>query len=455
MTTAGVASESEDQPLATRSLAKRVFSSRVWLVAVLSAYVVWWSVDRGMQFRTDPDVKVQAAPLVGNWDWRPSLGLLLPFLVGVFTIWLLPRAQRLSFGWFSSLTAALTGAYAITLAGADGWSNVMEPVVHPSEYWYNLDTLPSIGQTIESWSDFRFLLDYSVHLKGHPPGFIVLLQALEFIGLGAPWVTATICWMSLAAVAPGALRLTKLVADETTARRVAPFLVLAPYAIWMATSADAFFACLLIWGTVLIADSTAQGSWKGRTLLGLLGGLVLGCALFSSYGAAMFMFAPLLVVVFARRPSTGRASVRAIGSIAAAALGGAIITGAFLVAGFWWFDGATTTRNFYWWGTASFRPWEYFITANIGALLIAVGPATVWAVGRLGRSRVWILVGAGLLSITAANLSQMSKAEVERIWIPFMVLLIPASATLRFPRVWLATQLGLGLLLQAWLVSKW
>jgi methylthioxylose transferase len=434
-------------------------------LALVSSYIVWWSVDRGMQFREDPDVKVQAAPLVGEWDWRPSLGLVLPLLIGLITIWLLPRT-RLSFGWFSAVTAVLTGSFAVTLAGADGWSQIMEPVVHPSEYWYNLDTLPSISQTIESWSDFRFLLDYSVHLKGHPPGFIVLLQALELIGLGAPWVTATICWVSLALVAPGTLRLVSLVVDEATARRVAPFLVLAPYAIWMATSADAFFACLLIWGTVFVADSTTRPSWPGRTWTAVVGGLLLGCALFSSYGAAVFMLAPLLVIVCARRVATTQESVprrvalrgaigRRLGVAIPTAVGGAAVTGVFLLAGFWWFDGMETTRNFYWWGTASFRPWDYFIVGNIGALIIAVGPATVWALGRLGRSRAWILVGAGMLCITAANLSQMSKAEVERIWMPFMILLIPASAALRFPRVWLAAQLGVGLLLQAWLVSKW
>jgi methylthioxylose transferase len=55
--------------------------------------------------------------------------------------------------------------------------------------------------------------------------------------------------------------------------------------------------------------------------------------------------------------------------------------------------------------------------------------------------------------VAVANLSQMSRGEVERIWLPFVPWLALAAPGDR--RGWLAAQAGLALLLQAALVSAW
>jgi methylthioxylose transferase len=432
-----------------------------------TAVLIWWSIDRGRQYRDDVDVKVQAAPLVGEWRWQLSWWLLLPVAIGVLTIVWSARSAHRSFRVVALGSGLAAGLFAVTLAASDGWAKVMDPVVHPSEYWYNLDTLPSPAATVRAWSNVDFLLDYSVHLKGHPPGFVMLLQWFESIGLGAPWVTAALCWAGIISVVPAVLLCVREVAGETVAYRCAPFLVLAPYAVWSATSADAFYGAVLAWGCACCVIALRRDTWK----LSITAGVLLCYGLYMSYGAVLFLPIPLALVLFSRRRNLSRApggisfGLRfkvLIGTTA----GALAVTLAFALAGFWWFDGLATTQKFYVWGTAQFRPWQYFIVANIGALAIAVGSAVVFGISQLIRSgpaavitprinSVWLLVGSAALCITAANVSGMSKAEVERIWLIFMPFLVPATATLKHPRLWLTVQLALCLVVQAGVATKW
>lgn len=56
--------------------------------------------------------------------------------------------------------------------------------------------------------------------------------------------------------------------------------------------------------------------------------------------------------------------------------------------------------------------------------------------------RLVLVVSAAFLALLAADLSGMSKAETERIWQPFILWLLPATALLPVPRRrgWLAAQ---------------
>lgn len=426
------------------------------LLWTLSAFALWWSWTRGRPYREQIqlrlDVKVEAAPLIGRLKWMPSPAHLVPLIIGALIIWFWPRVSaRLSFGWASCAAAVATGAFAVSLAATEGLDQIMQPVVDPTEYWVNLDTLPSMSQTIASWGDWRFLLDYTTHLKGHPPGFIVVLQALERVGLGQPWVVATISWLSLAAITPGVMLSVGSLTEEGHARAVAPFLAVAPFAVWTATSADAFFACLLVWGCACIVVGALTAQLRNVLLLSAAGGLLLAFALFSTYGAAVFLVIPLALLVFVRGATWPRRAM--VGT--AACCGALAVTVAFWGAGFWWFTGLATTKDFYNWGTAQFRPQHYFAVANLAVLLIALGPAFVGGVGRLGKTRLWVLIGATLLAVAVADLSGYSKSEVERIWLIFMPFLMTVTSALSRARLWLAVQLCLAVVLQAWLRTKW
>ncbi|MGO4419523.1 hypothetical protein AB4Z54_12460, partial [Streptomyces sp. MCAF7] len=71
------------------------------------------------------------------------------------------------------------------------------------------------------------------------------------------------------------------------------------------------------------------------------------------------------------------------------------------------------------------------------------------------EARLALLVLAALLALLVADLSGMSKAETERIWLPFAMWLLPACALLTRPRTWLAAQAILALLLNHLLLTGW
>ncbi|CAM5236879.1 Membrane protein OS=Streptomyces antimycoticus OX=68175 GN=SSPO_030370 PE=4 SV=1 [Streptomyces antimycoticus] len=68
-----------------------------------------------------------------------------------------------------------------------------------------------------------------------------------------------------------------------------------------------------------------------------------------------------------------------------------------------------------------------------------------------------VLTFAVLLALAVADLSGMSKAETERIWLPFLVWLLPTAALLPAVdrRRWLVAQACLGLLVNHLLLTGW
>ncbi|MPY72608.1 MAG: hypothetical protein GEU92_21510 [Alphaproteobacteria bacterium] len=64
-----------------------------------------------------------------------------------------------------------------------------------------------------------------------------------------------------------------------------------------------------------------------------------------------------------------------------------------------------------------------------------------------------VLPAAALVAVALADLSQLSRGEVERIWLPFVPWLALAAPGHR--RGWLAAQVAVALILQSVLVSPW
>jgi uncharacterized protein YPO0396 len=62
---------------------------------------------------------------------------------------------------------------------------------------------------------------------------------------------------------------------------------------------------------------------------------------------------------------------------------------------------------------------------------------------------------AALAAVVVADLTGLSKAEVERIWLPFAVWLVVPCALLPRPRVWLAVQALLALAVNHLLLTVW
>lgn len=398
-----------------------------------------------------PDIKLGAPPLVGMIHWRISPAILPAIIVAVLVlIYGVDLASRLSWLRLIVISALMSSLFAFLLAASDGMSAILAPVVHPTEYWDNLDVLPSGGRMLRWFSTFDFLKNYSVHLKGHPPGFILLLKGLAAIGLGRPWVTGALSFAGVVAMVVGVLVTVQQVIDEHTARRIAPFLVLAPFTMWLGTSADAFFAGVGALGVALVTLALRDHGRRGY-VLSCLAGVAFGALLFLSYAGATFLLIPGVITLACTTVAWRRRLL--LGAFAAAPI--VVILLAFRGYGFWWPDGLKNTNYFYWHGTAQFRPWRLFVMVNLGAGLIAIGPATIAGIASLRRTPLWQLAGPALACMTFAAASQYTKGEVERIWVLFFPWVVPAVAALPKRRRWLAVQGLVVILLQVALVSKW
>lgn len=443
-------------------MGRLVRPAAAWGAAVaLIVLSVWWGVR--LQ-REHPEIFLGAAPLVGRdpadgWDWRFGWGLAGAALVGsVVTVgvwrgwcWRL-RLRTLVFA-----TGAAAACFSVLLALTDGRDGILYGATHDTEYLANLDIAPPAAEFVR---DFLSDIDhYSVHVRGHPPGFVLVLKMLDAVGLEGGWPAAMLSVLACMVTPVAVLIAVWAVAGPEWVRRSAPFLVVAPYALWMVTSADAVFTAVGALGVAACALGLRSTGWRSAWL-GATGGLLLGALLFLTYAAATFALVPAVIALALRRARG------ALPTVTAAVCSAVVVVALFAASGFWWFSGATETRRQYWAGTAQFRPLAYFAVANLAAALIAVGPATYGGLLRLWRTRraegpILVLVVAGALALLVTHASQFTRGEVERIWLLFFPwLVIAGGAVMRRsePRLG-ATAVGVqvvtAVLLQAALVSKW
>jgi hypothetical protein len=421
-----------------------------------------------------------AAPLVGRdpkdgWAWRCSWSLAAAAALGALVAYATARRWwwRLRVRWIVPITGVAAAVFAILLAATDGTDGLLYGAVHPTEYLANLDSLPPVGEFVRGFVDD--IDAYSVHVRGHPPGFVVLLVAMDTVGLGGGWPVVGLSVLGAALTPAGVLVAVWAQAGAEWVRRVTPLLVVAPYALWMITSADALFTATGAWGVAACALGVRSAGRPASIAWGLLCGTLLGMLLFFTYGGATFVLVPLTVVIVGwrqRRPGI-------VGTVAGAVVAAGLVTAGWALAGFWWFAGAAETRLQYWAGTAQFRPLAYFALANLAATLIAIGPASYGGLVRLWHERrrppaVAALILGGLVALGASHLSQYSRAEVERIWLLFFPWLVVAGGLLlhgpapsdaedpgrhvrQVAPAWVVVgvQVALAVVLQAALVSKW
>ncbi len=115
-------------------------------------------------------------------------------------------------------------------------------------------------------------------------------------------------------------------------------------------------------------------------------------------------------------------------------------------------------------GIAIERPFQYWGWANFAAVVCAIGLGSVAGLGRVfdisairARSGLHLVVLGALASIVCADLSMLSKAETERIWLPFTMWLVAAGALLpaRAQRWWLAVNVVGALLINHIILTNW
>jgi hypothetical protein len=419
---------------------------RAWAVLVPAAAVVvaarvvgtWDGVGR---------LSLGAAPLIGRWDLDVVPRALVPAVIGAGLVAALPSAaarlrwaQLLVLGWASS------AAYALSLAWVDGAGAIAEPLTTGYEYRAVIGDVDrsGVGRFVGDFVDQ--LPTYPTHVRGHPVGAPLVFWAQEQVGLtGAGWSAALVILAGTSVVVSVAVAV-RAVAGEAVARRVIPFVVVPPALVWVATSFDALVAGVVAASIALAVVGASRGGPAGD--LAALGGGVGGAlALHLTYGAPLLLLPAVAVVAVRLR----------LRPVVMAVVGAGAVTAVFVAAGFWWFDGLAATRAEYAAGAGGHRPYWYFAAlANPAALLLAAGPAVPVALARLRDRRVWTVVAGALAGVVIADLSGLSKGEVERIWLPFVPWLTVATAVLADrPRRWLALQAGVALFLQLALDSPW
>jgi hypothetical protein len=416
-------------------------------------------------FMTEPlfpiDVHTYFPPLHAHGMPRWGPGTLPAIGAAAVLVGFGPRlARSLSWRWLLLLAWLAGVVWMLSLALVDGVGGVADPLEDPYEYLPAARALDDVPQALDEYVSripYAAPRRWPAHVAGHPPGALLFFVALVRLGVDTG-LGVGIMLVLLGATTPLAVATTLRVLGAEPAARVAlPFMVLGPAAIWVAVSADGgVFAPTAAWGLAALAVAARRRSlaWS------LLAGVLLGWCVFLSYGFVLLGLLAVGVLLAARTayPLLG------------ALVGALTVTAAFLTLGFSWFEAYPVLRERYYDGIARQRQYSYWVFGNLAAFALSAGPM-VWAgVGgfaargprRLLRAAgavrvVAILGAAAVLSVLAADMSGMSKGEVERIWLPFtpwallLVVLLPP----RWRHAGLVLQAATALVVQHLFFSKW
>lgn len=407
-------------------------------------------------------MRAGAAPIFGYWDIHVSWGTAAAILIAMSTVlWGPVVAQRLSWRMLTVGTWLTACAWAFSLAMIDGFGRgFADRLTTRDEYLSEVPGIADIPATLRTFAgrivDFQ-PHSWTTHVSGHPPGALLTFVWLDRLGLhGGAWA-GLLCLLVGSSAAAAVLVAARTLADEATARRAAPFVAVAPTAIWVAVSADGYFAGVAAWGIALLAVAV-HGSVRFPALVGAAAGLVLGWAIFLSYGLVLMGLPAAAVLISA--PNWRRA-LRVLGP---AVLSAVAVAATFAVAGFYWFDGYHLVQQRYWQGIAKDRPFQYWSWANLACVVCSIGFGSVAGVTRLfdraaiaHRSGFHLVLLAAFAAIVCADLSMLSKAETERIWLPFTIWLTAAPALLpvRSHRAWLAVNAAGALALNSFVFTNW
>ncbi|TDO33040.1 hypothetical protein C8E87_8521 [Paractinoplanes brasiliensis] len=478
--------------------------SRPDLAAAATAFalVVAASVTGAVLYLNGHPVQASAAPLFAHWRPHAGLGTPAAVVIAVLVWWRGPAlAARLSWRRLTLAAYGVAVVWSLTLALVDGWSRgVAGRLATRPEYLHEVGGVTDIPGMLREFTS-RILAgnadSWTTHVSGHPPGALLTFVALDRIGLSGGGWAGMVCIAVGALAAIAVPHTVRLLGADDAARAAVPFAVLFPGAVWAGVSADGLFAGVTATGVALLAHALTRGA---RTSA-LAGGVLLGFGCYLSYGLVL-----LIVVVAGVLIAAGWRW----GPLAWAAAGAAAVVVIFTAYGFWWLDGYHLVIERYYQGIASIRPYGYWVWANLAALAVSAGPVAAVILRRSvpaainvtgpgprpvsahsrGGTRVatslrqmnwrpagrapagsdftrwrlsgadqvsWLLPVCAAVAILAADLSGYSKAEVERIWLPFAwwltagAALVPADQR----RFWLAAQALTALAVNHLLLTTW
>ena len=442
----GLADSAPLAPVARRALPAGIVAVAAAITA--AGLIVRW--------RTRIDLGAPLPPFLMSWSpvVRPTAlaGVAVALAVIGIAPWAINRVR--SSAAFAALVYAGTVAVGLAInaarRGTGGWSHVFDLSGHGSfeasrEYLPALKWLDSgVGRYVGSYPKLLHYLP--THTKGNPPGPLVVMHLLS---ITTPGRLAAACVAVGALCAPLAYALGReLGSAEATIRtsaggssggvpptgehrgRVAAVLTMLSPAVVLfgVTSVDYAFAALGTLGAWLLVSRTPAARAAGCVAVAV---------------ASFFSWVLLAIPVWAVLVTWRRDGPRAA-ALTAAGAAAAIVALTLILAAVWGYDPVEilrTASRIYGGGAAAQRPYAFWVFGSPAAWLALLGPAIAWpALRALARGEPAALALA--LVVLVSTVAGFTKAETERIWLPYVPLACVAAASLPVRRL----RLTLGLL---------
>ncbi|WP_370614561.1 hypothetical protein [Mumia sp. Pv 4-285] len=429
---------------------------------VLVAAAMAWPAITGIFVHNGISGLPRFPPLHANWSPRVTATSWLPVVVAAVILLVWPRVVALR--WPAYLLALVVAAWSWTmsLALVDGTDGLGRVFTRRGEYVADAQAVGDVSSMLSGFVD-RIPLDaadnWGIHVAGHPPGALLVFVGIDRAGITDPaLIGLVVVTLGCTAFAGAAIAVRRL-AGEHWARRAGVWWVLLPAAVWVGVSGDAIFMAVSAWGLALLAVALTARSTGAEVAAGLGAGVLLGATVYLSYGLVLLAVPALAVVVLARR-------FRPVVWVLAGAL---LVVATFTAAGFAWWEAYGVLHERYYDGVAADRPYGYWVWANLAAWTFAIGLAGWAGLAEAVRSlahrpraghgtvAVSVLALSGLACVVLATLSGMSKAEVERIWLPFSLWAVLGASLLgpRLRHVLVIAQVVTALAVQHLLLTRW
>jgi hypothetical protein len=356
--------------------------------------------------------------------WLPSVDPLAVVSIGVLVggVLVAPRLLSLPARVFAfavyGLSVGLGLALNLSRDGVRGWTAVFQTGPGGRHEARN-EYLPALGSLTHGVADyvghFPSLIPYlPVHVRGNPPGPVI---ALHLLGIDTPGGLFALCVGLGALTAPLAYDLGRTLGGEDRGRVAALLTAFSPaLLLFGVTSVDYAFGALALAAACLLARRGGGFRFAGASLVAV-----------GSFFSWLLLAVPVWAALLVLRREGWRAAVAL-----AAACGASVLAVTALLALSLGYDPVATLRattSVYRHGISATRPYEYWVFGSPVAWALMAGIPTAWLALRALGTRDAAAVAIVGVVVVAAVLG-FTKAETERIWIPFVPLACVAAAGL-------------------------
>jgi methylthioxylose transferase len=373
------------------------------LGTALPPFVMFWSI------HVDPLAAVSVVVAVGA-------AALTPVLISRL------RHPVAFAGAVFALALALGLSLNLARTGIGQWTAVFTPGPHGSREGHNeyLPGLPALAHGVAYYlRHFPALLPHlPIHVQGNPPGPLI---ALYLLGIHTPAGLTALCVGLGALTAPLAYDLGRTLGGEERGRLGAVLTAFAPsLLLFGVTSADYAFAALGLCAACLLVRRNPAARLAGGA-----------AAAAGSFFCWLLLAIPVWAAIVVLRREGARRGLACAAVSVVFVMG--LNAGLALAVGYDPVAALRTLTHIYEQGVASTRPYAFWVFGSPVAWALMLGLPTAWlALRSLGRGDPAAVALSAIVLVSAVL--GVTKAETERIWLPFVPLAAVAAAAALSPR---------------------